>query len=608
MPPSADSYPLSRNSSRRSSASTQPSKYDLRLNPPYQVDFCNVAAGKTIAATKRRVRFRFGFSNRLALEEGRSGTDCRGEEHEVVIVVSTLSGKRYVYCDGHEVHFSTGSGSFYGGGDNVFETSWTMKGGHLVKVKGYTSLNLMEDSRFRQFDLFIDGLSYFAMPKIYELGKKSVAGVGRGSTRALPPPPPPPRSVSPAPVEEEEEHYGFQYRRSTPERRSIASSGRAVTEIASDASLDEKKDESAVVDILSDASVSNSSDLLDIVSSGVAAPSSPLQLDNTPTPSSGIDEFAPVATPPSSSENQFASVSHSILSQYGNAATVAAARPAYSPGGGVLALANESHTYSVPNEQQHHQYSAYHHHQQQQHSHPGYPSPYPPPPYTQQPSYYTTTPASSYAHPVSPDASMRSLATVDEASAAAVAAVPLSMQPLSLEDLVIAEEEKAASRPLTDVERAVASLVNLGDIKEAVVTPEQRKSMQAKESQIKAAKKSKPAPPSAPGWRMGQGSTLGDLQRAPKTSSASSEPKKEIMRTHAFDANAVHAGMMVVYGSAPAPPNGAEGGGMVPMPSMMSGGGIPHPQGFGAGAVYHYPAAAGPPHHAYPMSPGYAAY
>jgi hypothetical protein len=182
------------------------------------------------------------------------------------------------------------------------------------------------------------------------------------------------------------------------------------------------------------------------------------------------------------------------------------------------------------------------------------------------------------------------------------------MQPLSLEDLAVAEEEKAVSRPLTDVERAVASLVNLGDIQETVVTPEQRKTMQVKESQIRAAKKSKPAPPSAPGWRMGQGATLGDLQRAPKTLVASSESKKEVMRMHAFDANAVHAGLMVVYGSAPAPPNGAEGGGMAPMPTMVSGGGIPAPQGFGAGAAYRYPGAAGVLQQAYPMSPGYSAY
>jgi hypothetical protein len=112
---------------------------------------------------------------------------------------------------------------------------------------------------------------------------------------------------------------------------------------------------------------------------------------------------------------------------------------------------------------------------------------------------------------------------------------------------------------------------------------------------------------------MGTCVTLGDLQHTPKAPSSSTVPKKEIMRTHAFDANAVHAGMMVVYGSDPS-------AGAAPA-AMNGGGGIPASVGFGAGAgMYrphpygHHPgfSTAVPPHNQQSVyasaTPGYAGY
>jgi hypothetical protein len=62
------------------------SKFNMNHNPPYQIDFSASLSGKLIAFTKRRIRWRFGFSNSDAISNGHTGTECRGEEHEVSMV------------------------------------------------------------------------------------------------------------------------------------------------------------------------------------------------------------------------------------------------------------------------------------------------------------------------------------------------------------------------------------------------------------------------------------------------------------------------------------------------------------------------------------------
>ena len=104
-------------------------RYDIRHNPAYQIDCQIVASGRRLIGSKRRIRFRFGFSKRDALEQGFTGTHCRGEEHEVNFVWSVTSGKRSISLDGKEVHFSRG-----GIASSKFETSWTMSGGHVLKL------------------------------------------------------------------------------------------------------------------------------------------------------------------------------------------------------------------------------------------------------------------------------------------------------------------------------------------------------------------------------------------------------------------------------------------------------------------------------------------
>jgi hypothetical protein len=155
-------------------------KYEIGRNSVYQIDCQMTKKGRTFAGTKRRVCWRFGFANRSAVDAGQTGTDCRGEEHEVVLVHSITSGKQLVLADGHEVHWSKSSRRMF----DKFECCWTMAGGHELSVVAHTSAPLFEKSGFRQFDLQIDGVSFWDMPKMFQLGMES--GAERKRIRSAP--------------------------------------------------------------------------------------------------------------------------------------------------------------------------------------------------------------------------------------------------------------------------------------------------------------------------------------------------------------------------------------------------------------------------------------
>jgi len=142
---------------------------------PYQIDFTAIAAGKRVSSTKRKIRWRFGYANQQALSDGQSGTDCRGEEHDVTIVWSITSGKRQISMDGREVHYSTNRAG-------VLEFNWQTKGNHVVKVTCHAAPPMSAQPGFRQYDLSIDGQSFFTMPKVFQLGiQGAVSGTMPGA-------------------------------------------------------------------------------------------------------------------------------------------------------------------------------------------------------------------------------------------------------------------------------------------------------------------------------------------------------------------------------------------------------------------------------------------
>lgn len=137
-------------------------------NPPYQINYRAKRSGKHITCTKRRVTFQFGFSNRGAIVSGLTEGDCRGEEHEVVLIWSHVSGKRQIFMDGREIHMSKGPM-----GNTKFSHSWSI-GSHVMKIVANATPPTAEQAKIndgaRQFDLFLDGMSYFTFCHIYQLG------------------------------------------------------------------------------------------------------------------------------------------------------------------------------------------------------------------------------------------------------------------------------------------------------------------------------------------------------------------------------------------------------------------------------------------------------
>ncbi|KAG7368824.1 hypothetical protein IV203_031567 [Nitzschia inconspicua] len=137
--------------------------------PAYQVECQMTKKGKMFAGSKRRVCWRFGFASRDAIEAGQTGTDCRGEEHEVVMVWSLTSRKQLILADGHEVHWSKSRKMF-----DKFECDWNMASGRHLSVVAHASSPLFDKKEgFRQFDLKINGVSFWDLPQMYELGAEA---------------------------------------------------------------------------------------------------------------------------------------------------------------------------------------------------------------------------------------------------------------------------------------------------------------------------------------------------------------------------------------------------------------------------------------------------
>ena len=120
-------------------------------NPPYQINYRSKRSGKHVSVTKRRVTFLFGFSNADAIASGLTEGECRGEEHEVVLIWSHVSGKRQVYMDGVEIHASKAAM-----GNTKFSHAWGL-GSHVLKIEANASPS---NDGSRQFDLLLDGMSY----------------------------------------------------------------------------------------------------------------------------------------------------------------------------------------------------------------------------------------------------------------------------------------------------------------------------------------------------------------------------------------------------------------------------------------------------------------
>eukprot|EP00977_Amphora_coffeiformis_P001547 scaffold296_cov102-Amphora_coffeaeformis.AAC.35 len=457
------------------SRTTQSSKYDLRVNPIYQVDWQNEASGKRVSATKRRVRYRFGFSNRAALEQGLTGPQARGEEHEVVLVWSLTSGKRLVIVDGQEVHFSMGRRT-----DSKFETSWSMFGGHIFQIVAHAAPPLFNEPNFRQFDLLVDGMSFHAFPKIYELGSRSARPnlAQRAPERHLPSSPAPTDRdiVGPSPVPITSEMARRQVAKPVESTVRVQSPPTFEDLLSGSTTPSEEKDLlwASVPQLTYECYQDAPPQEQPYHQPQQLATQQQLLYQHQLSPRGVVDEFAPVPSPP----RTFQDVSKEILS-------------AYMPDPSIPQLKYTPH-------------------------------------YSEQ-AYQSCS----------------GVATMEEQTKTVTPnKQPKAVLKPTMEPLSITEMEERDQPPMSLMEQAVRTLVNLDDITETLETPEHAKTLRRKDQNRPP--KSKPLPPATPEWQLGLRPALSDIKQHSQPKAA---PKKEIMRTHAFDPAAAQAGMIVVYGA-----------------------------------------------------------
>lgn len=484
-----------------SATAADTAKYNLNINPVYQIDVTTASTGKMVAQTKRRVRWRFGFSNAEAIKSGSSGTDCRGEEHEVTLIWSLTSGKRLVLMDGKEVHFSMGKPT-----SGKFQTSWTMRGNHVLKIVAYAAPPIKNRPGFKQFELFLDGMGFNGMPKIYELGVKA----GGAHARSLVPR----ESASHTqqnrqPVYNnyslptEEENAWARRVESYEDRRSIDNPAPVPTEVAASTDL-----MSAPVSTPGQDYLNQPNALLDNSAPVVgAAPPQP-DFDFTP-------QVAPAPT--------YNDVAGSVLGLYGGGANNSPPAqettplPALPPSTSAPVVQQQQYYQEpAPPQQQYYQEPAP---QQLQFTEQQYEQQY-----EQQPQYEEK-------------------------------AVVTPLKPI--QNVENHTESPQGVADLDDVTKAMKNLVNFDDINENPVNEElsmysspfaDKNHLRDDQRKVKSGPtKSKGITATSKEFNMA-GRSLNEV-KSMHGGGVRKPPTKEVMKTHAFDPAAAQAGMMVVYGA-----------------------------------------------------------
>lgn len=146
---------------------------------PYQIAFQVQNQGKQISSSKRIVHFRFGFANTTSMLHGKTGTDCRGEEHDIVITWSITGSKSTIVMDEREVLYTApGKRPNDSRRADLLEASWRMSD-HVYELKCYAykpacGSSEKRNPRWKQYSLIIDGRSYFELPQIFDLGLKGL--------------------------------------------------------------------------------------------------------------------------------------------------------------------------------------------------------------------------------------------------------------------------------------------------------------------------------------------------------------------------------------------------------------------------------------------------
>ncbi len=136
----------------------------------YQVSCTVVDCGRNLPASKRCIRWKFGIIDEEARSSGANGMDCKGQEHEVMLLWSVFSGKRLVQQNGEQVHFSRGKKT-----DGKFQVQWSdEESGFEFVVIAHAAPPIRAKENWKQFDLRCNGKSFDDMVPVCSLGIDSI--------------------------------------------------------------------------------------------------------------------------------------------------------------------------------------------------------------------------------------------------------------------------------------------------------------------------------------------------------------------------------------------------------------------------------------------------
>ena len=99
-----------------------------------------------------------------AAKEGKTGSECRGEEHEVVLVWSVRKGKTTVFWNKSNISHLFPEEQLRTPRDLV-EYKWELRSGETVEIQA----NANPIPGRPQYDLIVGGVSFFSLPHVSEL-------------------------------------------------------------------------------------------------------------------------------------------------------------------------------------------------------------------------------------------------------------------------------------------------------------------------------------------------------------------------------------------------------------------------------------------------------
>ncbi|KAL7567766.1 hypothetical protein ACA910_000521 [Epithemia clementina (nom. ined.)] len=132
----------------------------------YRLHFFYEPLGRYFRSSKRRLYWSFGFTNIDAALEGKTGGECRGEEHEVELVWSLKSGKTRVYWNKRNISNLIQQDVK----SNTVHMSWNTYTGERLQVVAHAEAI----PGVAQYDLLIDGVSFSQMPSVLEINSSEL--------------------------------------------------------------------------------------------------------------------------------------------------------------------------------------------------------------------------------------------------------------------------------------------------------------------------------------------------------------------------------------------------------------------------------------------------